>query len=324
MSGQPGGPLVRVGISVHDSLMTADTSARRRLLGLIGQAGIDYVGVGDHVSFHDGTGFDGLISATAALSASDRLPVLVGIYLLALRHPLLAARQLASISQLAPGRLMLGVGAGGEDRSEISNSGVDPATRGRRLDECLAVLRALASGEAIDHRGEFFTLEAASIRPAPSPPVPVIIGGKGETAVRRAARYGDGWLAIFCSPRRFGTTRQQIADAAAAIGRTPPSWYGINIWCGLDADPERARQLLSLQLEKLYHLPFERFERVALAGTPAQVAEQLAPFVAAGAANLTVVPVAASAEAGVEHVAAVRDALQRESSSAGPVSGILG
>jgi alkanesulfonate monooxygenase SsuD/methylene tetrahydromethanopterin reductase-like flavin-dependent oxidoreductase (luciferase family) len=88
--------------------------------------------VGDHVSFHDGTGFDGLTAATAALSGSDRLPVLVGVYLLALRHPLLTARQLASISQLAPGRLVLGAGVGGEDRSEVSNSGVDPATRGRR------------------------------------------------------------------------------------------------------------------------------------------------------------------------------------------------
>ena len=109
------------------------------------------------MSFHDGTGFDGLTAATAALSGSG-LPVLVGMYLLALRHPLLAARQLASISQLAPGRLTLGVGVGGEDRSEISNSGVDPATRGRRLDECLAVLRALAGGETIDYRGEFFPL----------------------------------------------------------------------------------------------------------------------------------------------------------------------
>jgi alkanesulfonate monooxygenase SsuD/methylene tetrahydromethanopterin reductase-like flavin-dependent oxidoreductase (luciferase family) len=324
--GAPGGrpPGLALGISVHDSLMTSGAAGRRRLLTLIDQAGIDYVGVGDHVSFHDGTGFDGLISATAALSGSDRLPVLVGIYLLALRHPLLTARQLASISQLAPGRLMLGAGAGGEDRSEISNSGVDPATRGRRLDECLAVLRALASGETVDHRGEFFTLEAAGIRPAPSPPVPLIIGGKGEAAVRRAARYGDGWLAIFCSPRRFAQTRQQIAGAAAAIGRTPPAWYGINIWCGLDTDHSRARELLARQLEMLYHLPFERFERVALAGTPAQVAEQLAPFVAAGAANLTVIPAAASAEAGIEHVAAVRAALHRESPGAGPASGILG
>jgi alkanesulfonate monooxygenase SsuD/methylene tetrahydromethanopterin reductase-like flavin-dependent oxidoreductase (luciferase family) len=298
--------VIKVGISVHDSLMTGDRARRQALLSQIEAAGLDYVCVGDHVSFHDGTGFDGLTAATAALSGSDRLPVLVGVYLLALRHPLLTARQLASISQLAPGRLVLGAGAGGEDRSEVANSGVDPATRGRRLDECLHVLRALASGEAIDHQGEFFELKSARIKPAPDPPVPVVIGGKGEAAVRRAARYGDGWLAIFCSARRFAQTKEQIAVAAADAGRPVPPWYGINVWCGLDADAARARQLLAVQLESLYHLPFGKFERLAPAGTPAQVAEELAPYVAAGADQITLVPAACSPEAGVEHVASVR------------------
>src|ERR1035437_5591839 len=92
----------QVGISVHDSLMVADPARRRALLSMVETAGLDYVCVGDHVSFHDGTGFDGLTAATDALSGSDRLPVLVGVYLLALRHPLLTACQLASVSQLAP------------------------------------------------------------------------------------------------------------------------------------------------------------------------------------------------------------------------------
>jgi alkanesulfonate monooxygenase SsuD/methylene tetrahydromethanopterin reductase-like flavin-dependent oxidoreductase (luciferase family) len=298
--------VIKVGISVHDSLMVGDRARRQALLSMVEVAGLDYVCVGDHVSFHDGTGFDGLTAATAALSASDRLPVLVGVYLLALRHPLLTARQLASISQLAPGRLVLGAGVGGEDRSEVANSGVDPATRGRRLDECLQVLRALASGEAIDHQGEFFELKSARIKPAPSPPVPVVIGGKGEAAVRRVARYGDGWLAIFCSARRFAQTREQIAEAAAGAGRPVPPWYGINVWCGLDADAARARRLLARQLESLYHLPFGKFERLAPAGTPAQVAEELAPYYAAGADHITLIPAACSPEAGVEHVASVR------------------
>ena len=228
------------------------------------------------------------------------------MYLLGLRHPLLAARQLASVSQLAPGRLILGAGAGGEDRSEISNSGVDPATRGRRLDECLQVLRALAGGSVIDHQGEFFELKAASIRPAPDPPVPIIIGGKGDAAVRRIVRYGDGWLAIFCSARRFAQTRELIIAAAEAACRADPAWYGINIWCGLDADEARARQLLASQLEGLYRIPFGKFEHLAPAGTPDQVASQLAPYLAAGVTHMSLIPAAASAEAGVELAAAVR------------------
>jgi alkanesulfonate monooxygenase SsuD/methylene tetrahydromethanopterin reductase-like flavin-dependent oxidoreductase (luciferase family) len=311
--------VTRIGISVHDSLMTADPVRRRAILGRAEQAGLDYACVADHVSFHGGTGFDGLTCATAALSSSDRLPVLVGVYLLALRHPVLTARQLASISQLAPGRLILGVGAGGEDRAEISNSGVDPATRGRRLDECLQVLRELATGEAVDHQGEFFTLAAARILPAPVPPVPIVIGGRGEAAVRRTARYGDGWLGIFCSAARFARTRQEIAAAAAGLGREPPAWYGLNVWCGLDADQARARRLLAREMEALYRLPFERFERLAPAGTPAQVADWLAPFVAAGAEHVTVIPAASSPEAGIEHAAAVRAELTG-AVSAGPAA----
>lgn len=307
--------MTRVGVSVHDSAMVAQPARRRAVLHRAAAAGLDHVGVADHVSFHGGTGFDGLICAASVLSSTDELPVIVGIYLLGLRHPMLAARQLASVSQIAPGRLVLGVGVGGEDRAEISNSGVDPATRGRRLDESLALLRALAGGGPVDHQGEFFTLQSAQILPAPSPPVPIVIGGKGDAALRRTASYGDGWLGIFCSARRFARTRQDIAEAAASAGRDTPPWYGLNVWCGLDPDQRRARQLLAGQMEALYHLPFERFERLAPAGTPAQVAEWLAPFTAAGAEHLTLIPAASSPEAGIDQVAEVRALLLGQADS---------
>ncbi len=146
----------------------------------------------------------------------------------------------------------------------------------------------------------------ARTKPAPDPRVPIVIGGKGDVAVRRAARYGDGCLAIFCSARRFAQTKEQIGEAAAALDRPAPPRYGINVWCGLDADAAQARRLLASQLEGLYHLPFGKFERLAPADPPVQVAEALAPYRAAGAAYLTLVPAAASPEAGVEHAAAVR------------------
>ena len=97
---------------------------------------------------------------------------------------------------------MLGVGVGGEDRHEIEICGVDPRTRGRRTDESLAALRALLSGEATSHRGEFFQFEDARIAPAPDPPVPIVIGGRSDAAIRRAAVHGDGWLGVWCSPKR--------------------------------------------------------------------------------------------------------------------------
>jgi hypothetical protein len=207
-------PVTRIGISVHDSLMTADPARRRAILSRAEQAGLDYACVADHVSFHGGTGFDGLASATAALSSNDRLPVLVGIYLLGLRHPVLTARQLASISQLAPGRLILGVGAGGEDRAEVSNSGVDPATRGRRLDECLQVLRELAAGQAVDHQGEFFTLAGARILPAPVPAAARSGAGDPLPAPVRAIRA--------VRPGRLAGTGGRVAGAVRGGRRGAP------------------------------------------------------------------------------------------------------
>jgi alkanesulfonate monooxygenase SsuD/methylene tetrahydromethanopterin reductase-like flavin-dependent oxidoreductase (luciferase family) len=309
--------VTEVGVSIHDSLMVADPVSRRAVLGRAKAAGLDHVTVGDHISFHGGTGFDGLVSATSVLSTDDDLSVLVGVYQLALRHPMATARQLSSIGQLAPGRLTLGVGAGGEDRAEISNAGVDPSTRGRRLDEALQLLGALSTGEAVDFAGEFFQVSSARILPPPRPRIPIVVGGKGEAAVRRTARFGDGWLGMFCSARRFGATREQVLEAAVEFGREP-GWFGLSVWCGLDADENTARELLGQEMEALYRLPAEKFRHVTAAGKPGQVAEQLAPFVAAGAQSITIVPAAASTEAAIDAVAEVRELLSSGASQPSP------
>ena len=119
-------PDVRVGLFPAALDQHEDTLAR------IAEAGIDHLCVGDHVSFFVGAGSDGLITATSLLAAQAELPVYVGLYLLPLRHPVPVARQLATIAELAPGRLVLGVGIGGEDPHEIEICGVDPKTHPRR------------------------------------------------------------------------------------------------------------------------------------------------------------------------------------------------
>lgn len=293
-----------MGVDVHELIFEPDAAG---LLGRAADAGLDHLTVGDHVSFHDGTGFDGLVSATAALTMQRRLPVHLGVYQLALRHPLTVARGLTTIAQLAPGRLVLGVGVGGEDRREVSNCGVDPATRGRRLDECLRVLRALAGGGPVDHDGEFFRLEGAAIRPAPDPPVPIVVGGRADAAVRRAAELADGWVGIFVSARRFAETVARVVDLA---GDRRPSWFGVNVWCGLDDSPDVARELLATRMERLYRLPFANFERVCPAGTPEQVAEWLKSYVDGGCGHVTLIPAARDWAAGIDAAARVRDHLR--------------
>ena len=248
--------------------------------------------------------------ATALLSAHARLPVYVGLYLLPLRHPVLVARQLATIAQLAPGRLTLGVGIGGEDRNEIEVCGVDPKTRGRRMDECLQILRGLANGEPVTFVREFFSLNDALIVPAPSPRIPLIVGGRSDAAVSRAARLGDGWLGIWVSPRRYATVRDHITGEATEAGRDPSGFeHALNVWCGFADTREAAREPLAAQMQAFYQMPFEPFERYSPYGTPGDVAEFLSPYIEAGCSAFNVIPCAGDDESAIAAVGELRTLL---------------
>ena len=186
------------------------------------------------------------------LSHYAELPCYVALYLLPLRHPVPVARQLATIGGFAPGRLTFGVGIGGEDRHELEICGVDPGSRGRRMDESLEILRALSDGEPVSFDGEFFSLRDALIIPAPSPPIPLIVGGRSDAAVRRAGRFGDGWLGIWVSPRRFSSVVEQVAEHASHAGRDPSGFeYAMNVWCGFGDTRDAARAPLAAGMQDL-------------------------------------------------------------------------
>ncbi|MFL6203805.1 MAG: LLM class flavin-dependent oxidoreductase [Acidimicrobiales bacterium] len=280
------------------------------LLHQVVGAGVDHLCVGDHVSFFVGAGSDGLITATSLLAAQPELPVYVGLYLLPLRHPVLVARQLATLSEIAPGRLTLGVGVGGEDPHEIEICGVDPKTRGRRMDECLQVLRGLADGTPLTFEGDFFSLQDALIAPAPVPRTPLIVGGRSDAAVRRAALLGDGWLAIWVSPRRYAAALELVARHAGEVDRDTSGFeHALNVWCGFGATYEAARKPLATQMESFYQMPFEPFERYSPHGTPEQVAELLRPYVDAGCSALNVIPCADDPEEAIAAVGELRTLL---------------
>jgi alkanesulfonate monooxygenase SsuD/methylene tetrahydromethanopterin reductase-like flavin-dependent oxidoreductase (luciferase family) len=247
-------------------------------------AGLDRLWVGDHVSFRGGQGYDGLVQSTALATLTRHVTVQTAVYLLPLRHPLPVARQVASVAELAPGRLVFGVGVGGDDPAEVANSGVDPATRGRRMDESLALVRRLLAGEIVDHRGDHFALEGAAIRPTPEPAVPIVVGGRAPAALRRAGRLGDGWLGVWVSPERFAANTAAVARAAGDAGRRDVAWqHGLLAWCGFGPTAAAARPALAASMEALYQLPFERFARYSPHGAPEDVAAALAPYVDAGA-----------------------------------------
>jgi alkanesulfonate monooxygenase SsuD/methylene tetrahydromethanopterin reductase-like flavin-dependent oxidoreductase (luciferase family) len=291
-------PEITVGLRVPHDLRGGAAGLREFVAGAEATE-IDRLCVGDHVTFKGGRGFDGLVTATALAMASRRLSVQTAVYLLALRHPVPVARQIATLAGLASGRLIFGVGLGGDDAAEVRACGVDPGTRGHRLDEALAVLRPLLAGEEVTLSGSFFQLDRVRIRPAPQPPVPIIIGGRSQAALRRVARHGDGWLGLWVSPGRYSEAVDVIGKFAAEAGRSMPgngeaggAWqHGMHVWCGLGTSPAAARSRLAAVMEEFYRTPFSKFERYCPCGTPDDIAASLQAYVAAGCRSFNLIPV---------------------------------
>jgi alkanesulfonate monooxygenase SsuD/methylene tetrahydromethanopterin reductase-like flavin-dependent oxidoreductase (luciferase family) len=296
----------RIGMFPPPGLLEQDRDTARAFLAQAAQEGIDHICCGDHVSF-SGLGFDGLVQATALAMLHPTLPVHTGVYLLPLRHPVLVARQLADLGRIAPGRLVFGVGIGGEDRHEVAICGVDPATRGQRMDECLAVVRQLLTGKPVTYHGRFFDVDDAVIAPAPAEPAPIIIGGRSDAAIRRAGRLGDGWLGIWNSARRFAAAVEMAAEEAARAARPdPPDRHAMQVWCGLADSRQAARACLAPAMEAFYQLPFERFERYCPYGTADDVAGFLAPYAGAGCTEFNLIPQSPDVDQAVAGTAAVK------------------
>jgi len=295
-------PHMSIGMAALTPDATPSASTRA-----IAAAGLDHVVLGDHVSFINGAGFDGLIGATHELATAPSLRAFVAVYLLPLRHPVLVARQLSSVSERYPDRLTFGVGVGGEDPHEFEVCGIDPRTRGRRMDESLLLLRELLTGAPVTHHGEFFDVDEALILPAPQPPIPIIIGGRSDVALRRAGRLGDGWIGIWNSARRFEQATAIIDDAAGAAGRRNVEWqHAMQVWCGIGNDPAAGRAALAPTMEGLYNVPFERFQRYSPSGSPETIAEFLAPYLSAGCRTFNLLACAADLDTAVAGVSEIR------------------
>ena len=275
-------------------------------MGLADDAGLDHLGFGDHVSFHTGAGADGLLAAAGALTVSDRLSTNTAIYLLPLRHPVPVARQLADVAALAPGRFVFGVGIGGEDPHEVVNCGVDPRTRGRRMDEALHVLRQLLSGAAVDFEGEHFVLDNARITPPPRVPIPIVVGGRSDAAIRRAGRLGDGWFGIWVSPDRYRASVETMQEAAADAGREAGEVNALNVWCGVADDGDVARGYVGEAMQNFYGIPYERFERWSPAGTATEIADFLVPYVESGCTLFNLIINGRDAEHEIEAATEIR------------------
>lgn len=279
----PASDHIRLGAVPVGGFNDAPVEERRRLMGAMAAAGLDGVLQADHVSFRGGRGIDAIVMMAGLSGLHPTLGLHIGVYLLPLRHPVTVARSLSTLTQLAPGRVVFGVGIGGEDRHEVEVCGIDPRTRGRRCDASLEVLRALLAGETVSHHDEFFDIDECLIVPAPTPPIPVLVGGRSDAAIDRAGRLGDGWLGTWCSPRRFSAAIEMCDAAATRRGRTGVVWrHKLQVWVGLDESHEAARRAVEVAMVEFYGSSFEPFDRYTPYGDAATVAEALMPYVEVG------------------------------------------
>jgi alkanesulfonate monooxygenase SsuD/methylene tetrahydromethanopterin reductase-like flavin-dependent oxidoreductase (luciferase family) len=150
------------------------------------------------------------------------------------------------------------------------------------------------------------------MRPKPhrSTGVTLQVGGRSDAALKRAARYADGWTGIWVSVKRFNEAAEKIDAFAREAGRENATFErGMQVWMGIDADKALAKQKVGGSMQAFYQLPFESFERYTPYGTPEEIAEFLAPYVEAGCRWLNFV-VADAPDAVLERSVAVRDALR--------------
>ena len=301
---------VRVGVTPGIDIWTRPWDERRKVIELVADTGIDHVFFADHVSFRVGHGHDGMVVAAGVANLHPTLGIYIGVYLLPLRHPIPVARQLANLAEMAPGRISFGVGVGGDDRHEVEICGVDPRTRGRRTDESLDILQRLLAGETVDHSGEFFNFEQARIIPTPDPPIPVYVGGRADAALRRAGKYADGWLGIWCSSDRYAESIAIYNQAAEDAQRDVQADHGIQLWVGVGKDRTEAASFVGPAMEGFYRVPFEKFSRYTPHGTVDDIVDFLAPYLEAGCRHFNLTPVASTAEAGIEVIGQVGERLR--------------
>lgn len=246
--------------------------------------GYDSVWTGDHMSFHNPIHESITLLATYA-PITKRIKLGVGVYLLALRSPAVAAKQAATLDVLSGGRLVFGVGVGGENPKEFELCGIPHKERGARVNEAIDAVRTLWRDTPASFHGRFTRFDGVSIDPKPvQQPPPIWIGGRSDAALARAGRQGDGWMSYVVQADRYAQSLDKIRAAAATAGRSMEKFTAAHlVFITVGRDYEAAKRAWVSVLSTRYAQDFEPLaKRYGVIGTPEQCAEQLERFRAAG------------------------------------------
>jgi probable F420-dependent oxidoreductase len=261
------------------------------------ELGFDSLWVSEHMLFYVPT-FDAITVLAAFAARTERILLGSAVLLLPLRHPTVIAKEVAGLDIISNGRIILGVGVGGEFPREFVACGVPVNERGRRTDEAIEVMRRLWSESRVNHEGRFFRLEDATMEPKPvqKPGPPIWVAGRSEAAMKRAATLGDGYMPYLFSPDRYRDSLEKVSALAHEAGRDPASIEaGLYQFICVADTYEEARERANRDLSVRYNQPFDRIvDRYCVLGPPDRCAERLVEYVRAGVRHFILVPILSS------------------------------
>ena len=276
---------------MHDGRMTFGTSLRSpyavaEAAQLVEKLGFDVLACGEHVSFYGDTA-NGFISLSVAAGATSTIRLMSAITLVPLYPAALLAKMGAALDVASNGRFMLGVGVGGEFPNEFEACGVPVKERGSRTNEALEVLHRTWTGTDVSFAGRYTTLNHFSLKPLPmqKPRPPIWVSGRKDAAMRRAARYADGWLPYMFTPEQLATSVATIKQYGEEFGVDMRDFtFGIFIFTAVHEDRATAVKMASDKLSVQYSQDFSQLvHKYALAGNPDDCKARLREYIDAGA-----------------------------------------
>ncbi len=241
------------------------------------------------------------VVATLALLASRTTHIKLGpsVLLLNLRHPLLTAKSFATLDYYSHGRMVMAVGTGA-NLDDYAATGIALESRGRRLDEGIEVLRKVWTEPKASYHGRFFNFDNVTLEPRParrtnndSGTIDIWVGGKSEAALKRTARLADGYFASFLTPEEFSRNMATVRRYAAESGRANARIEsGLILLCRLGSSREHAMGELEPALRSLGRGGAEQLFKRTVCGSPEDIIERIAEYVAAGLDKFVLWPVA--------------------------------
>jgi probable F420-dependent oxidoreductase len=256
--------------------------------------GFDSVWVGDSVLARPR--FEALTTLAAVAARTQRVRLGTAVLLPMLRHPVLLANEVASLDHVANGRLILGVGIGGNAPAvarEFAACGVLISRRVGLFEESLALLHRLWTEPEVTFQGRYFQLQSVrlGLRPLQKSGVPLWVAGRVDNALRRILRLGDGWLPISSSPEAFKADWDRLQTLGQEMGRDARELHRcLYTTLNVNADVTQSERELRAFVESYYGISYEVLARTngLCAGSVEHCITWLKAFIAAGAQTIVV------------------------------------